>query len=283
MTWRVSAREIGKRRRLTPSTSTRLEEPPEIRNSGCTAAGSSSTQRSSRAPAASERSSGTGCALCSSSTPAWRCSSAAGVGVTRDDESLLDRLPERVEGTERHGDGGLADRGDPYRRGAGGVHQRLAHAAAPVDAPQARSAAGRAAGRGGGRRRPRASAPAHDLELAAPLAAGELGGVRALELQALEVLGRDVAGRRTRPRSTRCRTPRCAHPRACRRRSDRRDPGRSASRRRSGRATSSTVRPLATSSLDGRHVDAVDVGEAHRRRGRGEVHLRRRPLRAPAR
>lgn len=38
------------------------------------------------------------------------------------------------------------------------------------------------------------SAPAHDLEQAAALAAGELGGVGTLELQPLEILGGDIAG-----------------------------------------------------------------------------------------
>src|ERR1700736_1704033 len=55
-------------------------------------------------------------------------------------------------------------------------------------------AAGRAAARGADRWRPRLSAPAHDLELAAPLAAGKLGCIRALHLQPLEVFRRDVAG-----------------------------------------------------------------------------------------
>ncbi len=56
--------------KLAPGTSdsTRLEAPPEIRNSGSTSGGSSSTQLNSRSPAASERWSGMGWALSSIST-----------------------------------------------------------------------------------------------------------------------------------------------------------------------------------------------------------------------
>ena len=57
------------------STSTSADEPPEMRNSGCTVAGSSSTQPSRRCPAASERSSGSGCALKRTSTAARPVSS----------------------------------------------------------------------------------------------------------------------------------------------------------------------------------------------------------------
>ncbi len=59
--------------------------------------------------------------------------------VARDQERALDGATERLVRAERHGLGGLADRGQPHvrRRGrARGFGERRAHATASVDALQ---------------------------------------------------------------------------------------------------------------------------------------------------
>ena len=73
--------------------------------------------------------------------------------------------------------------------GAPAARKRGAHAAPAVDARKPRLQQRRAASaRRGSLTRRLSLAPAHDFELAAPLAARQLGGIRALELQPLEVL-----------------------------------------------------------------------------------------------
>jgi len=54
--------------------------------------------------------------------------------VARDQERLLDGGTERLVCTQRHGLGGLADRGQPHaRRPRGEFGERRAHATAAVD------------------------------------------------------------------------------------------------------------------------------------------------------
>ena len=75
----------------------------------------------------------------------------AAVRVAGDDERALERRAERLVGTERHGDGGLADGRDPHRR-VGGAAARAPRARSAVRRrAAARSAAAPAAARGGGR------------------------------------------------------------------------------------------------------------------------------------
>ncbi len=126
------------------------------------------------------------------------------------------------------------------------------------------------------------SAPVHDFELAAPAAPREPGRVRALELQPFQVLGCDITGD--------------VHPREARgvELLDARilvpaggdevievlvDEPVGADERADLLDAAAGCHQLARR----RHVDAVDVREAHRRCCRGEVHLGARRLRAPAR
>src|SRR5437899_2444950 len=90
---RVSASRSGS---VTPAsgTSTRLEAPPEMRNSGSTSPGRLSTHASSRPPAASERSSGTGWAPMRTSADDFELAAPLAARVLRRIRALQLQPPE---------------------------------------------------------------------------------------------------------------------------------------------------------------------------------------------
>src|SRR5437762_1934714 len=107
---RVSASRSGS---VTPAsgTSTRLEAPPEMRNSGSTSPGRLSTHASSRPPAASERSSGTGWAPMRTSAPRRAISGER--GASRVMRSARSMQPPEIFGRDVSG--------HVFAREAGGV------------------------------------------------------------------------------------------------------------------------------------------------------------------
>ena len=179
------------------STSTRLEAPPEIRNSGCTCGrqlvhpGVAAAHRR-----ASERSSGSGMCAGEHFHGGHAEASSAALSASRVMMSVRSMAPPSASWAPcamaaaalptaaTHS--GAAARGS-------GARKFLAHTATAVDAGKARlqQLEQQGAPRVG---RVRQSSSRARLELAAALAARELGGIRALQLQPLEVLGGDVAG-----------------------------------------------------------------------------------------
>src|SRR5437667_66505 len=189
---RVSASRSGS---VTPAsgTSTRLEAPPEMRNSGSTSPGRLSTHASSRPPAASERSSGTGWAPMRTSAPRRAISGERGASrVMRSARSMAPpsasyapsamdsaALPTPASHTGAAGCWGLASASRTQRRPS--TRRR------PVSR-RASSSARRGSPPSG------SSAAADDFELAVPFAARVLRRIRALQLQPPEIFGRDVSG-----------------------------------------------------------------------------------------
>ena len=166
-----SARCEVAERHARRSTSTRLEAPPEIRNSGSHAGGSSCDPRSRRAPAASERSSGSGMGALVESRRRQARAAAARRGrpcvmmsvrsIGSAERIVRRRAPWRRRPCRRRPP-------TPAPRLGGCGAQRVAHAAAAVDACRPPAAARAAAARRRDRRCARQlSVTANDLELAA--------------------------------------------------------------------------------------------------------------------
>src|SRR6516164_4851413 len=278
-------------------TSTRLEAPPEIRKSGRAPCGSSSTHSSRRPPAASERSSGTGCdpSHTSGATPRWNALRSSWSRVMMSVRSMA--LPSAscapsamavaalpTAATETGAGGGAAvsaaatqwrpcTRARPACRSSSSSARRGSEVSASLTGVPRKSrilldsvcspGAASAIFWGG---------LPHHLELATPVTAGELGRVRALELQPLEIFGADIA------RHVLTREARGVELLDTRilvlARSDQilevlvdEPVGADDARHLLHRA------PARHQLARRRHVDAVDVRKAHRRCRGGEIHL----------